>query len=70
MDSLEWGDDVALEHAKNYFENFVTTWNPHAIHMQTLGFHHSIINDPCSLGSTSIFTENHLDDYEELVNCV
>ena len=33
MEKLGWGDAIALEHAKHYFENFVTTWNPRSIHL-------------------------------------
>ena len=61
---------MQLKLKKNFFDTYVTAWNPHDTHLSTSGLHHSTETDPCSLASPSIFASNYSVDYEELVNCV
>ena len=70
MDTLDWEDAPVVAVAKTYFDNFLTTWNPHPLHLRTLAFHRASQQDPCTLESSSILEANHIDEYEALVKSV
>ena len=61
---------VILQHAKRFFDNYVTAWNPCEIHRHNIMVPRSLNDDPYLLNTDQIFSCNPHNDYEELLNCV
>jgi len=70
MERLDWSNDCDLQHAKRFFDNYVTAWNPREIHHRNIMVPRSLNDDPCLLNTDQIFSCNPHNDYEELLNRV
>ena len=70
MEQLDWKDTIRVDVARQYFDNYVTTWNPHDSHHRNISIHRPLEEDPFLLDISEIFNTNTLDDYEQLANRV
>jgi len=70
METLKYEDSNQINDANNFFDNYITAWNPRANHDTHMAMHQSIEDGPFLLDTQEIFTSNPLEDYEQLLNQV
>ena len=64
MDTLDWTNASAVRAAKDFFDAYITAWNPRPIQNRAVGINYSSLQDPCLLQTHEILTGNQLQDYE------
>lgn len=70
MDNLDWHNNIQVEQAKEFFDKYVSTWNPRTPSQRNNARHRSVEDDPFLLSTPEIFSRDRLDDYADLLNCV
>ena len=56
MERLDCSNDCDLQHAKRFFDNYVTTWNQREIHHRNIMVPRSLNDDPFLLNTDQIFS--------------
>ena len=64
MERLDWSNDCDFQHAKRFFDNYVTAWNPREIHRCNIMVPRSLNDEPCLLNTNYIFSCNPHNDCE------
>ena len=70
MESLNWEDTEAVDIARQFFDKYISAWNPRAPSTLNQPNAWPDPKDPCLLSTQQIFSTNPSSDYEQLVNCV
>ena len=70
MDTLNWNNNLNIQQAKQFFDNYVSAWNPRSLPERQNRSHHTQNDDPCILNTQQILSLDPLYDYEEILNTV
>ena len=70
MENLNWEDAKAVDIARQFFDKYISAWNPRAPSNSNQPNAWTNPEDPCLLSTPQIFRTNPFSDYEQLVNCV
>ena len=70
MENLNWEDTEAVDIARQFFDKYISAWNPRAPSTSNQPNAWTNPEDPCLLSTPQIFKTNPFSDYEQLVNCV
>ena len=70
METLDWENATDVDKAKDFFDQFISTWNTRDNHQQAPFLPHSDMLDPCLLSTNDILKKNPFHDYTELLNCI
>ena len=68
MEYLDWEDPMKTSYAKDFFEKYLTAWNPWKDHDTNVYMHHYIEDDPCLRNTTEILDSHPFEDYTKLLN--
>ncbi|KAH9305362.1 hypothetical protein KI387_009766 [Taxus chinensis] len=67
---MDWEDTTVIEATKQYFDKFVSAWNPRPACNRLDFVRRSLLDDPCLLDTTKILSSSPNSDLEELLNRV
>lgn len=70
MESLNWEDTEAIDITRQFFDKYISAWNPRIPSLSNQSISQTNPEDPCLLSAPQIFRTNPFNDYEQLINCV
>ena len=70
MKTLDWENATEVHNAKDFFDQFISTWNTRENPQQDPFLPRSDFLDPCLLSTADIQKNNPFQDYTELLNCI
>ena len=70
MENLNWEDIEAVDITRQFFDKYISSWNPRTPSTSNQPIACTNPEDPCLLSTPKIFKTNPFSDYEQLVNCV
>ena len=70
METLDWENATEVDKDKDFFDQFISTWNTRDNHQQAPFLPHSDMLNPSLLSTDDILKKNPFHDYTELLNCI
>ena len=58
MKTLDWENATEVDNAKDFFDQFISTWNTRDNHQQAPFLPHYAMLDPCLLSTNDILKKN------------
>ena len=65
MEKIDWNNDTIVEHARKYFDKYVSARNSQDAFHRGNTIYQSPLDDPCFLDMHDIFIADLAHDYEE-----
>jgi len=70
METLNWDNIEAVDLAKQFFDKYISAWNPRLSTISNQSISQTNVEDPCLLSTSDILRNNPFNDYVQLINCI
>ena len=70
METLNWDNIEAVDRAKQFFDKYISAWNPRLSIISSQSISQKNLDDPCLLSTSDILRNNPFNDYVQLINCI
>ena len=70
METLNWDNIEEIDRAKQFFDQYISSWNPRLSTISSQSISQTNVEDPCLLSTSDILRKNPFNDYVQLINCI